>query len=169
MCIIVDINTLASVFNQKSDNHIEFRPVREWILEGKGKIVFGGTKYMNELGKTKYLKLFRNLKSANKAVHIPDEEVNKQELLISEQESDPDFDDPHIIAIAIVSKCLLVCSVDARSYPFIKNSKLYPPHISRPKIYSSSSNKDLLCDWHIADCCKPAAKVKGLVDLDDAA
>ncbi len=37
MCIIIDTNVLADVFNSESKLHMEFAPVVEWILKGKGK------------------------------------------------------------------------------------------------------------------------------------
>ncbi len=53
MCIIIDVNALNEVFNTDSVNHLEFKPVRDWIIEGKGKVLYGGTKYRDELMRTK--------------------------------------------------------------------------------------------------------------------
>ncbi len=68
MCIIIDTNAFAPVFDRTSQNHAEFKPVLDWIVSGKGKIVYGGTKYKLELGKAyKYLKLFAEFKKINKS------------------------------------------------------------------------------------------------------
>jgi hypothetical protein len=49
MCIIIDADTLGLVFNPETKEHKKFKPVLEWINNGKGKIVYGGTKYEKEL------------------------------------------------------------------------------------------------------------------------
>lgn len=50
MCIVVDINTLALVFSPESKKHAEFSPVKKWVEEGRGFVVYGGTSYKAELG-----------------------------------------------------------------------------------------------------------------------
>ena len=56
MAIIIDTNCIANVFSPKTANHSEFKPVLEWILLGKGLMIYGGSKYREELKKTaKYL------------------------------------------------------------------------------------------------------------------
>ena len=44
MCIIVDTNCFAPVFDRKSEKHNQFAPVLEWIISGKGKLIYGGSK-----------------------------------------------------------------------------------------------------------------------------
>lgn len=155
MCIIIDTNTFSSIFDSKSAEHIEFRPVLNWIKNGKGKIVYGGTKYRNELRKAqKYLGIFNELKKARKIVEIPNEQVDSEQIRIEDLITHRDFDDPHLIAIVSASRCKLICTKDKRAHPFIKETSLYPESGMRPKIYSSSINSDLLCDLNIAGCCK---------------
>lgn len=38
MCIIIDTNVLANVFDNKSANHSDFKPVKDWIIDGKVKL-----------------------------------------------------------------------------------------------------------------------------------
>lgn len=155
MCIVIDTNSFASVFDSKSDDHYEFRPVLNWITNGKGKIVYGGTKYRDELRATKrYLRIFVELAKKRKVVEIPDEDIDLEQERIENLLRHRDFDDPHIVAIVSVSRCKLVCSKDSRAYPFIKDVSLYPRAGMRPRIYSGSNNSDLLCDHNLADCCK---------------
>jgi predicted nucleic acid-binding protein len=155
MCIVIDTNSFASVFDAKSDDHPEFRPVLNWITNGKGKIVYGGTKYRDELrAAQRYLGVFGELARARKVVEIPDVDVDREQERIENLVLHRDFDDPHIVAIVSVSRCKLVCSRDKRAYRFIKDVSLYPKAGMRPKIYSDSNNSDLLCDHNIADCCK---------------
>ncbi len=68
MCIIIDTNTLASVFNQASLNHSNFKPVLDWIYSGNGKIVYGGTRYESEI--KNYLGIFNELNKMNRAIKV---------------------------------------------------------------------------------------------------
>lgn len=155
MCIIIDANTFSSVFDSKSDDHMEFVPVLNWILNGKGKVVYGGTQYRDELRVAKrYLGIFGELKKARKVVELPTETVDAEQQRIENLVVHHDFDDPHLIAIISVSGCRLVCSKDTRAYPFIKNRDLYARPSLRPKIYSGARNSRLLRDSNIAQCCK---------------
>jgi len=168
------MNCLGGVFNKKASDHDEFRPVHDWIIHGKGKMVYGGTKYKKELKKaTKYRKLLVQLKKAGKIVELNDKEVNKCHGELDAAIKHSDFDDPHLIAIIIVSGCKLICSLDKRAYKFIKKKALYPTHIEKPKIYGSKSNSDLLSDENIAKICRPASKpnrlLKNLLEASEAA
>jgi hypothetical protein len=167
MCIVIDANTFAPVFDTRNQRHDEFKPVHDWIFVGKGKIVYGGTKYKEELRRAaRYLKIFIELQKARKVVEVNDQDVDAKQAELEELITHKDFDDPHLIAIVIVSGVKLICSDDARAYPFIKDNTLYPRNIDRPRIYSRSSNQDLLTDANIADICKPASKPpKGLRDM----
>lgn len=158
MCIIIDVNALNEVFNTHSVNHQQFQPVRDWIIEGKGKVLYGGTKYRDELRRTKYVKLFGQLKRARKAVQVDNQQIDQEQKRIEALVTDPDFDDPHLIAIICVSRCILICSKDKRSYPFLKDKRFYPKGYDRPKIYSNKRNSDLLVDVNIAEICQPSRK-----------
>lgn len=163
MCIVIDANTFSSVFEKNSSDHSDFRPVLEWICNGKGKIVYGGTKYKEELSSTrKYLRLFRQFDAARKIVKIDDQSVDNEQNRLRSLIDHRNYDDPHIIAIIIVSGCKLICSKDSKAYQYFKNKALYPKRFKRPRIYSNSTNADLLCDTHIAECCKPTERTKDL-------
>jgi predicted nucleic acid-binding protein len=159
MCIIIDTNTLAHVFNKEDKKHNEFIDVFYWIIEGNGKVVYGGTKYIEELSRTKFLKLFRYLNTNNKAIFINSEKVDSEQKKIQKLISDKDFDDPHLPAMVIVSKCRLICSYDKRSIKFVTNKELYPKKYHIPKYYTGKRNKNLLSDDNIDDCYKPLCKL----------
>jgi len=155
MCIIIDANTISKVFNEDDINHKEFKPLLDWILNDNGKIVYGGSKYFEELElMAKYRSLFIQLGKARKTVEIPldlvDFETEKAKEIIQHK----DFDDQHLVGLVRASKCKLVCTSEKRAIRFLKNSDLYVKSIHRPKIYSSSKNADLLCKNNIAKCCK---------------
>jgi hypothetical protein len=145
MCIVVDINTLSAVFSEDCDLHSEFCYVKNWINEGKGYVVFGGTKYKDELARTKkYLRLIRLLKDAGKAISISDAAVDTLEAEVISKTTGTTCDDQHVIALLGASKCYLLCSLDSRSYAFVKQRTLYPPGMPKVKIYASSRNRVLL-------------------------
>jgi hypothetical protein len=59
MCIIIDANTFAAIFDPINKGHIDFKPVYDWIVFGRGKIVYGGKKYKSEVKNvSKYFGLF---------------------------------------------------------------------------------------------------------------
>jgi hypothetical protein len=147
VAIVVDINVLAPVFNPECSGHSEFKPVHDWILKGRGQAVFGGSKYKAELVRAgRYLRLFVQLKTAGRAVEIRPDLVDAREAELIAMTHGTGCDDQHIMAILCVSGCRLVCSLDGRSYEFIKCKTYYPKKGGLPKIYSSSRNIDLLCD-----------------------
>lgn len=157
MCIVVDTNAISRVFNEQNSEHEEFKPVRDWILKKKGKLVYGGTKYLEELSKMgEYLKLFQLLGRINKTVVVDTEAVDEYQAEAEQMIQHKDFDDPHLVAILKVSGCKLVCSVDERAFPYLKHQLFFKGKDNKPKIYSSSRNKDLLCDANIAECCLPS-------------
>jgi len=155
MCIVIDTNTLASVFDRTSAKHNEFKPVLDWIRYGKGQVVFGGSVYEQEI-KKKYLALFSQLKKANKAVRIDNKRVDKEEAKAKEVIPHADFDDPHIVGLLIASGCKLICSLDERAYPFFRHHLFFSPASKKPKIYRGKGNKDLLKDKNIAEVCLPS-------------
>lgn len=159
MCVIVDTNCLASVFERKSEKHPQFAPVLEWIIYGKGKLIYGGSKYISELRKaSKYFKIIIQLKKKGKVICVDKERVDREQKRIEKEITDKDFDDPHLPAIVIVSKCKVICSCDTRSVKFVTLPQLYPKGIDVPKYYTSKRNIDLLSDKYVHDCYKPLNK-----------
>lgn len=160
MCVIIDTNSFHCVFDKSSQEHKEFEPILKWIIDGKGKIVYGGTKYIEELKQTpKYLKIVGQLNRISKVVRLSTESVDNYQNNIEKQLKHKDFDDPHLVAIAYISKCRIICSNDKRAYPFLDKKLFYPNNSPRPKIYSSYRNANLLSEKHIADVCLPCIKL----------
>ncbi|MFD2938378.1 hypothetical protein [Spirosoma flavum] len=156
MCIIIDTNTLSSVFKNDDAQHHVFEPVKRWIMEGKGKVVYGGSKYISELGPN-YVRLFSLLRGAGKAVFVPNDIVDSDMNVVSAQITHDNFDDQHIVALLRVSGCKLICSSDRRAYPFFRHNLFFNPARNKPKIYSSLGNTSLLVDRNIADVCLPCS------------
>lgn len=150
MCIVIDTNALAHVFNQNSKAHQDFEPVRHWVIEGEGRVVYGGAKYKEELLKAhRYLRLLRLLKDARRACEIKEDMVNAEHVRLEQATKGTDCNDQHIIAIFVVSGCRLFCSCDSSSDKYIKDESLYPKGHPRPSIYRSRNHKHLLSRKYI--------------------
>jgi hypothetical protein len=155
MCLVIDANTFNSVFDKTASDHRDFEPVFKWIYTGKGKAVFGGTKYRRELSSApRYLKIFNELGRLRKTVEVDGKAVDACEKRINKSHVHRDLDDGHIIAIVSVSRCRIVCSNDRRAFPFLKMQRLYPRGVDVPKIFSGKKNHcRLLSTRNMASCC----------------
>lgn len=154
MCVVVDTNAFGRVFDITNVEHGDFRPVYEWIIKGKGKLIVGGSKYKTEiLGRSKNnIQLASRLDKARKVCFLNDDEVDTVMSTLEAQKTHRDFDDPHILAMCIVSRCLVVCTGDSRSHKFLKMKSLYPKNQRRPGIYSGKDNADLLTNDALLPC-----------------
>ncbi len=153
MCIIIDTNVLSHVFDKNNQNHAEFKPVLDWIINGNGKIIYGGSKYKKEIGE-KLIRVFLALRKANKAIKLDDNIVDAEAARVSKLIQHDDFDDQHIVALLIKSGCRLICSLDSRAYPFFQHNTFFSSR-KKPRIYSGIRNSDLLANKNIANLCKP--------------
>lgn len=157
MCIVIDTNVIPAVFKPSNGDHQDYKPILDWIIDGKGKVIIGGTKYKNEI--FGFLSFLAELKRKDKVVTITDEIVNKKEDELIKLINDEKCDDPHIIALLSVSGCKLLCSKDKRSFEFIKVKEFYP-NKEIPKIYTGARNKqELIQDKFLIEICKPCKKL----------
>jgi hypothetical protein len=152
------------VFEPSDLSHEEFRPVLLWIVRDRGKMIYGGTRYKTELKKLKKCRsLIVQLKKAGKVIELDDDAVDQWSKKLSNEKIHPDFDDAHIIAIVIVSRCRIICTKEKRGIRFFKDSSLYPKGVSKPKLYTGKNNKVLLNHKFIVNICLPTDK--GTKDL----
>ncbi len=150
MCLVVDANVFSSVFRSDSCNHAEFAPVLSWITDGPGFLVYGGTKFNDELKNAKrYLAVFIELKKKGKAKEVSRALVDQHEEVVKNLVGHDKCDDFHIIAIFRVSGCLLFCSNDARADCYIKDKQLYENGQRPPSIYRSGKHRKLLNQHNI--------------------
>lgn len=157
MCIVIDVNTFASVFNKDSKDYNEFRYVYRWIVcpDQKGKLVYGGSKYKDELKKMhKYQPLIVELDKKRKVCEIDKDKVDHWQYKIDNLPHHKNFNDSHIIAIIVSSCCKLICSKDLESFKFLSNKIFYPKNFILPKFYTGSRNRILLNNRNIADRCR---------------
>lgn len=160
MCLVLDANAFSLCFDASNAAHSDFRPVLDWLVHGKGKLVYGGNKYKKELKDAgKYLRFFVALNRAGKTVCLDDTSVDEIEKEVRDIEPSEKFDDPHLIAIILKSKCNIICTKDMRAKPYLKDSRFYLGITSRPKLYTSKKNASLLTDKYIADICRPCERL----------
>jgi len=159
MCIVIDACALSHVFKVSDAKHPDFEPVKNWIQEGDGKVVFGGTKYIKEMQLAGYRKLFVELKKQHNVVIIDKAAVDAEEVRVKDLYSHRDFDDAHLIAIIRCSRCRLVCTSENRAIPFLKNQvpniDFYEKKAKPPRIYKNKRHcHHLLCNQFIAAICR---------------
>ncbi len=156
MCIVIDANVFSMVFNSSNSEHVKFLPILRWVDKGKGKLVYGGTKYQKELEKAdKTRRLFKLFQDAGKAVHVDDNKVDLEEAILEQLVDNRAFNDKHLVAIIRVSKCRLVCSMDVAAQKYLRDVSLYPSGTKRPSIYKGHRRHEkLLCDKNIVAICR---------------
>jgi hypothetical protein len=155
MCLIIDTCTIPSVFNGSSQNHDRFIPVLEWITNGNGCMIYGGTKYKRELSKLpKFFKIISELAKRRKAIELPSAPIDSYAAKLKKKVPDKDFDDEHLIALVAKSDCRVVCTDDSRAHRYLKRADLYPKKIKPPKIYKSARHSKLCCDENVIKICK---------------
>jgi predicted nucleic acid-binding protein len=140
MHIIVDTNVIDIVFNIDHKNFNNFEPVYKCIVDCRGIMYYGGSKFKKELGTKldiKYNKLFKELRNVGRLRELNEVKVNNCEKKLKKIEPCKNFDDEHIIACIILSQCEVVVTNDKRSDKYIKDEKkqFYMSRSMKPKIY----------------------------------
>lgn len=153
MCAIIDTCAFAHVFNEEAEGFKEFRSIREWLMKGGGKAVYGGTKYATELT-GRNAGMLAQLERRGKTVRLDKAAVDKIAKALKKERPERDFDDEHLVAIVIVSGCRVVCTKDKRAHPYLKMDALYPKPAKKPKIFDSSKTAKLCCDKNMAPVCR---------------
>lgn len=144
--IIIDTCVLSKVFNSKTEGHNNFLPVVEAMQKGRCMMLFGGTKYLGEVAKLKRISALINQMKKGLIRRLDDKAVDQVQTRVEQLVISPDFDDPHLPAMAIVGNCHLICTDDERCMPYIKRRCLYPTHFHTPRFYSRKEHKNLLYD-----------------------
>ena len=155
MCIVSDPPALLAIFKPDHEKHAEFSPVRDWVVDGPGKFVMGGTLYKQELSRLKSLiPLLGELKRKNKIISVEDDVVDKRVVELQDLEPTKDFDDPHLVAISNSTGCKLIGIIDPRAHRFLRRTDFYIRLKDRPSLYTRAKNSNLLCQKNIVKCCK---------------
>jgi hypothetical protein len=158
MCLIVDANAFGSVFNPRATKHESFKPVLTWLLSGHGGgLIFGGSKYKLEvnLRSSKYRPLIQELEKKNRLIEVCSRCVDEIAEELKQAVPDQAFNDQHIVALVIVSRCRVVCTEENEAIPFFKKRSLYPAGSEPPLIYKDKRNKSIVRNAaNIVDVCR---------------
>ena len=162
MCIIVDSCALPKVFRSSDKEHKKFQAVCDWIVHGEGTLVYGGSKFIDELTLDHrwFVRFLRLLQDQGKATCADKRKVDARQAKVQAMVTDPDFDDPHLIALVGVTGCKLVATSDKRAEKFLLDRSLYPKGINTPSIFKDSSkHTSLLTTQNVGKCCHPRKKL----------
>ncbi len=102
----------------------------------------------------KYQTILAEMSRSGKICKVGDTDVNAEQQKLEDTPLHGKCNDPHIIAIVIVSKCCLVCTKDGALIKFLKDKTFYPKDVKIPRIYQREEHKNLLVDANIAPICK---------------
>lgn len=156
MCLVIDTCCLASVFDGNSKEHAKFVPVVEWI-NTKGRLIYGGTKYNNELARAaKYLPYIAELARKGRTVQIPNSQADPIAAALKVRVPDREFNDEHLAALVIASRCCVVCTNDNTAISYLRRPDLFSDYgVNRPSIYRGHKrHKELCCNQNIVDICR---------------
>ena len=158
MCLVIDTCCLAAVFDGENEHHQKFEPVLRWITS-RGRMIYGGTKYNSELGRArKYLPYVAELSRQRKTIQIPTATVDLIAAQLKRKFDEASFNDEHIIALVIASRCGVVCTDDHDAISYLKREEIFKgyPGASRPQIFRGhKSHKKLCCNKNILGLCRP--------------
>ena len=149
------------VFDKSNTKHAQFAPVLEWVTAGKGRIIYGGTKYSQELRDSpQYVAILAELSRQSRTIQIPTARVDEIAKGIKEQVASERFNDEHLIALVIASRCCVVCTVDNGAIKYLRRPGLFSDHkMKRPRIFKGTKSNCKLCsDKYLAPICLPSRK-----------
>ncbi|HDS3848405.1 hypothetical protein [Legionella pneumophila] len=139
MPIIIDTCTFPQILKFNEETSDSFKAVHKWIFESNGLITYGGSKYKAELQLAKsYLSIIIELEKKRKVIKLNDDEVDSLYPIIKEKGNCTDFDDEHLVAIAIISGSTVICTEDRRAEKFLKNKIFYSKRPA-PKIIKKTT------------------------------
>lgn len=144
MSLIIDANCACAALSEPA--HADFAPLIKALADGRAKLVVGGKLRAEYAKLAPVVRMYRALNQAGRAVSVPDGDVDTEEELVKNKYH-LQSDDPHILALARVSRTRLLCSRDQALHADFTNSAI----INRPRgsIYQDSSHEPL-----IRKCCK---------------
>ncbi len=153
MCVVIDINAFHCVFDGKSKDFPEFKPLNRWLYENpRAKLVYGGTRYRREMAALKkYLSYLVELRRMSRIAEIEDDSVDTKETELATRVGRADFNDAHIVAIFAVSGCRVFCSKDKHLDKYLKKPSFYPRGQKTPSIYRNRSHSHLLCNANLVE------------------
>ena len=139
MCVIVDTNCCHKILRDPCDT--EYVAVFDWIHKRDGKLVYGGT-LAAELNKDEKAKrLIRQWSLAGKAIAYSDADLIKEQERL-QRTGLMKSDDPHNLALAIISKTRTTCTEDTDLWDDFRNCNLMG--MNHCRIYRNIAHRNLL-------------------------
>jgi hypothetical protein len=138
MCLIIDVNTLHKVFPTPT---ADYEPVAKAVADGKAKIFYGGELAREYMAMERFRRYLRMLDQKGSAQIFPVAEVDAKAEELEERDCCRS-DDPHVLALALVSGARLLCSEDNDLCDDFKDSHI----IAKPrgKIFRNATHAHLL-------------------------
>ncbi len=167
MCTVIDADTFAYFCNKDSELYNDFQPVRDWIENSRCKIVYGGTKYGKHLrDNPRFRSYLAEHEHKGKIKRLCRAEVDSATSIIKGNFSGIDFNDHHIVALVLITRCKLVCSRDnglknlidicySSSGSTIIKSQLRIRNLRKPSIYRSRGSAATIRSRTSTDNCGP--------------
>lgn len=138
MCIILDANCFHKLLDPENQDML---PVRKWLDNKNGKIVFSPTKKMEEEWmKRKMEKQLKTWRSKGKIKLADKTKVDKKS---NELQRKIKSNDPHIIALAMVAGVKVLISEDQNLHEDFKNKSLVGGSIYQNKDHEHLLRADL--------------------------
>jgi len=101
-----------------------------------------------------YVRLFANLNRQGRLIEVDDKAVDLFAAKLKIKVKNRGFNDEHLVALVVVSRCRVICSDDKKAYPFLKRKSLYPSGVRPPKIFCHAKHKTLCCTDNIVAICR---------------
>ena len=117
-------------------------------------MIYGGTKYNDEVKGSTYRRILLELGRKGKLRPMPDKRVDGVAAQLKIIAPEKAFDDEHLVALVVVSKCCVICTDDKRSDVYLKRPDFYPKGLKPPKIYRRQNHDSLCCKDHIVAVCR---------------
>ncbi len=169
MCTVIDADTFSYFCNSDSAMYSDFQPVRDWIENSNCKIVYGGMDYQNHLNNhKKFLGYLMEQSRKGKIERLNNSEVDRVTDVLKENYTSTDFDDHHIVAIVLISRCKVVCTRDnglrnlidkcySSSGRHTIKSQLYIMRSRKPSIYRHKGSATAIQSRTSSDNCGPCS------------
>lgn len=152
MCAIIDTCVFPKMFRGDGSPERRFKPIYDWIHKKGGKLITGGTTYERELGGA--LGVFAEYEKMQKLIKLDKSKVDRKERELKAREPAGGFDDAHLVAMVILSKCCVICTDEKKAVKYFKRREFYPKGVKPPSVYRNEKHKHLCCADNEVLICK---------------
>ena len=101
--------------------------------------------------------LVAELSRRRKTIRIADSTVDQIANGLKARFPEREFDDEHIVALVIASRCRVVCTDDKAAISYLRRKDVFTGYVGvkRPSIYRGLKDHGrLCCDRHIVGICR---------------